>query len=252
MTAPDPLAIRSGLAFTLLAKAAEKARLARSRAKSWEERSCPPSGLTSTLDNRAADWVAPNWPILEVDVGSRMTPTRVTLGAISLSSPSHFAPSRSAAAFRGMSAMPPLSSGAKCLTRSDISRRSNSSFRRSEWSRSPFRVAGRSGQFSMMERMSRLKAGREQAAHALGKCASGRKGGYVTLPYSPTTIPSHRNPAFAAPQRPQRNHGRHAQWTQAPSARCTCGSKSGHKAPARTRRGPWLGSATRAGRSCCR
>ena len=54
MTAPDPLAIRSGLAFTLLAKAAEKARLARSRAKSWEERSCPPSGLTSTLVRVAA------------------------------------------------------------------------------------------------------------------------------------------------------------------------------------------------------
>src|SRR5215831_15751342 len=53
---------------------------------------CPPSGLTSTFDKRAADWIAPNWPILEVDVGSRMTPTRVTFGAISLSSSSHFAP----------------------------------------------------------------------------------------------------------------------------------------------------------------
>src|SRR5262245_48566718 len=52
---------------------------------------CPPSGLTSTFDKRAADWIAPNWPILEVDVGSRMTPTRVTFGAISLSSSSHFA-----------------------------------------------------------------------------------------------------------------------------------------------------------------
>src|SRR5262245_22224375 len=52
----------------------------------------PPSGLTSTFDKRAADWIAPNWPILEVDVGSRMTPTRVTFGAISLSSSSHFAP----------------------------------------------------------------------------------------------------------------------------------------------------------------
>src|SRR5262245_25610853 len=44
------------------------------------------------LNNRATDWAALNWPILEVDVGSRTTPTRVTLGAISLSSPSHFAP----------------------------------------------------------------------------------------------------------------------------------------------------------------
>ena len=38
----------------------------------------------------ATDWIAPNWPAPAAMAGSRMTATRVTPGAICLSSSSHF------------------------------------------------------------------------------------------------------------------------------------------------------------------
>ena len=48
------------------------------------------TGLTSTPNDGAAVWIAPNWPMPEVMAGSRMTAARVMRGAISLSSSSHF------------------------------------------------------------------------------------------------------------------------------------------------------------------
>ena len=52
----------------------------------------PPSGVNSTPNDGATDWMAANWPTLEVTVGSRMTPTRVMRGEISFRSSSHFVP----------------------------------------------------------------------------------------------------------------------------------------------------------------
>ena len=48
------------------------------------------TGLTSTPNDGATDWIAPNWPIPAVMAGSRRTAARVTPGAICLSSSSHF------------------------------------------------------------------------------------------------------------------------------------------------------------------
>ena len=50
------------------------------------------TGVTSTLSDGATDWMTPNWPIPEGVAASRRTATRVTPGAISLSSSSHFPP----------------------------------------------------------------------------------------------------------------------------------------------------------------
>ena len=47
-------------------------------------------GLTSTPADGAMDWIMANWPIPAGMAGSRRTATRVTPGAISLSSSSHF------------------------------------------------------------------------------------------------------------------------------------------------------------------
>ena len=47
-------------------------------------------GLTSTPTDGATDWMAANWPIPAAMAGSRRTAARVTPGAISLSSSSHF------------------------------------------------------------------------------------------------------------------------------------------------------------------
>src|SRR6516162_7315676 len=49
------------------------------------------TGLTSTRTDDAADWITANWPIPAVRLGSQSTAARVTDGAISLSSSSHFA-----------------------------------------------------------------------------------------------------------------------------------------------------------------
>jgi hypothetical protein len=49
-----------------------------------------PRGLNSTPNEDAADWIAPNWPVPAAMAGSRSTATRVTRGAISLSSSNHF------------------------------------------------------------------------------------------------------------------------------------------------------------------
>jgi hypothetical protein len=43
-------------------------------------------GTTSTPNDTAAPWIAPNWPIPDVTVGSRRTAARVTPGASSFSS----------------------------------------------------------------------------------------------------------------------------------------------------------------------
>src|SRR5262245_55101356 len=43
-------------------------------------------------EGRAIAWMTPNWAIAAEFVGSRRTATRVTSGAISLSSSSHFPP----------------------------------------------------------------------------------------------------------------------------------------------------------------
>ena len=48
-------------------------------------------GLTSTPSDGATAWMAANWPIPRDMLGSRRTAARVTRGAISLSSSSHFA-----------------------------------------------------------------------------------------------------------------------------------------------------------------
>src|SRR5262245_8757008 len=47
-------------------------------------------GLTSTLSDGATAWMTPNWTGPTDTAASRRTATRVTLGAISLSSSSHF------------------------------------------------------------------------------------------------------------------------------------------------------------------
>ena len=48
------------------------------------------TGLTSTPSDGATAWMAANWPIPAAMAGSRRTAARVTPGAISLSSSSHF------------------------------------------------------------------------------------------------------------------------------------------------------------------
>ena len=48
------------------------------------------TGLNSTPNDGATDWIEANWPIPAGMVGSRRTAARVTPGAISLSSSSHF------------------------------------------------------------------------------------------------------------------------------------------------------------------
>src|SRR5215471_5251522 len=50
------------------------------------------TGVNSTPNDGATDWMAPNCPVPAAMAGSRRTATRVTLGAISLRSSSHFAP----------------------------------------------------------------------------------------------------------------------------------------------------------------
>src|SRR6516164_9966602 len=59
--------------------------------RSISETSRTLTGLTSTPSDGAMDWMAANWAGPEASAGSRSTPARVTVGAISLSSSSHFA-----------------------------------------------------------------------------------------------------------------------------------------------------------------
>src|SRR5215831_17772604 len=66
------------------------------RAKAAIARSISPAssmltGLNSTPNDGATDCSAPHWPVPEAIAASRMTAARVTRGAISLSSSSHFA-----------------------------------------------------------------------------------------------------------------------------------------------------------------
>ena len=78
------------------APAARSDRRSAPRANAATARSISPAsrtsiGLNSTPSEGAADWMAPNWPIPAAMAGSRSTAARVTAGAISLSSSSHFA-----------------------------------------------------------------------------------------------------------------------------------------------------------------
>src|SRR5262245_12491558 len=63
-------------------------------------------GLASIPSDGAADWMAPNCPIPEAMVGSRRTATRLTPGAICLSTSSHF-PLRPYSNMRKPVALPP-------------------------------------------------------------------------------------------------------------------------------------------------
>ena len=65
-------------------------RLKAVTARSISPASRKPIGRNSTPNEGATDWIAPNWPAPEAISGSRITPTRVTRGATSLSSSSHF------------------------------------------------------------------------------------------------------------------------------------------------------------------
>src|SRR5215475_7182357 len=69
---------------------AERAKAVTARSISTASRTS--IGLTSTLRGSATAWITPNWAIAAEFVGSRRTATRVTSGAISLSSSSHFPP----------------------------------------------------------------------------------------------------------------------------------------------------------------
>src|SRR5262249_14417525 len=79
-----------GLPSTIMPPFGSRANAAMSGVMSPASRT--PSGLTSTRSDDAAPWIAPNSPLVKGKVGSRSTATRVTPGAISLSSSSHFAP----------------------------------------------------------------------------------------------------------------------------------------------------------------
>ena len=48
------------------------------------------TGLISIPSDGAMDWIAPNWPVPADMAGSRITATRLTPGAISLSNSNHF------------------------------------------------------------------------------------------------------------------------------------------------------------------
>jgi RadC-like JAB domain len=61
-------------------------------ARSISPASCTLTGITSIPSDGATAWIAPNWPIPWGMAGSRRTAARITRGAISLSSSSHFAP----------------------------------------------------------------------------------------------------------------------------------------------------------------
>ena len=78
---PAPPAVRIKPPFDLRANSVT--------ARSISSASRMPTGVTSTPNNDATAWIAPNWPLPEATVGSRRTATRVTLGAICLSSSSH-------------------------------------------------------------------------------------------------------------------------------------------------------------------
>jgi hypothetical protein len=67
-------------------------REGRNRTRSISPASVMLMGLTSIATEGDTDWMAAHMPSPEAMVGSRMTAARVTFGAISLSTSSHFAP----------------------------------------------------------------------------------------------------------------------------------------------------------------
>src|SRR5262249_3579209 len=80
---------RNPLAVTIKPLFGEPAKVATPRSISLPSRTT--TELTCTPWDGATDWIAANWPIPAGLVASRMTAARVTPGAISLSSSSHFA-----------------------------------------------------------------------------------------------------------------------------------------------------------------
>jgi hypothetical protein len=86
---PSSLLRVNALAVTIRPPLPKRAKAVIPRSISLGSRTL--TGLTSTPSDGAADWMAPNMPIPAVIAGSRSTPARVTPGAISLSSSSHFA-----------------------------------------------------------------------------------------------------------------------------------------------------------------
>src|SRR6185436_11863160 len=94
----DGLAVTTKPPFGIPAKAAT--------ARSISGASRTSTGLNSTPSDGATAWMAPNCPIPEAMAGSRRTAARVTPGAISLSSSSHF-PLRPYSNMRKPVALPP-------------------------------------------------------------------------------------------------------------------------------------------------
>ena len=80
--------VADALAVTIRPPFGERANAAMARSISPASRTL--IGLTSTLSDGATAWMTPNWPVPEARAGSRRTATRVTPGAICLSSSSHF------------------------------------------------------------------------------------------------------------------------------------------------------------------
>src|SRR5262245_30073962 len=77
----------AGLPVTIKPPLAERAKAATARSISTVSRAS--TGFNSTLNDGATAWIAANWPVPETKAGSRTTATRVTPGAISLSSSNH-------------------------------------------------------------------------------------------------------------------------------------------------------------------
>src|SRR5262245_14108401 len=78
----------NALGVTIRPPFAERAKAVIARSISLASRK--PIGRNSTPNDGATDWIAPNWPAPAAILGSRMTPTLVTRGAICLSSSNHF------------------------------------------------------------------------------------------------------------------------------------------------------------------
>ena len=87
----DQIAMNSANALAVTIRPPFEPRAKAVMARSISAASRTSTGLNSTPSDGATAWMAANWPIPAVRAGSRRTATRVTPGAISLSSSSHFA-----------------------------------------------------------------------------------------------------------------------------------------------------------------
>src|SRR6266511_1176784 len=81
--------VANGLAWTIRPPFDPCAKAVTARSSSATLRTS--TGLNSTPNEGAADWIAPSWPVPVGRLGSRMTATRIKRGAICLSNSSHFA-----------------------------------------------------------------------------------------------------------------------------------------------------------------